>query len=107
MTPPSPKDTSHTLEADDSKTDTSLIEGTPLAKRRGGRGRGRGRGSRTTRSMASLASFEDSNTENEPDLAAGGRPRVASVSRRARVTRKTSKSVSVLADLDETNTNNR
>ena len=57
MTPPSPKDTSHTLEADDSKTDTSLIEGTPLAKRRGGRGRGRGRGSRTTRSMASLASI--------------------------------------------------
>ena len=56
--------------------------------------------------MVSLASFEDSNTENtEPE--AGGRPRVASVSRRARVTRKTSKSVSVLADLDESSTNNR
>ena len=50
VTPPSPRDTSSTLEADDSKTDTSLIEGSPMAKRRGGRGRGRG--SRTTRSMA-------------------------------------------------------
>ena len=60
--------------------------------------------------MVSLASFEDSNTENtEPEVSLGqaGRPRVASVSRRARVTRKTSKSVSVLADLDETSTNNR
>ena len=55
--------------------------------------------------MASLASFEDSNTENEPEA---GRPRVASVSRKARVTRKSSKSVSVLADLDTTeNANNR
>ena len=50
VTPPSPLDTSNTLEADDSKTDTSLIEGTPMAKRRGGRGTGRG--SLTTRSMA-------------------------------------------------------
>ena len=49
--------------------------------------------------MASLASCEDSNTENEPEA---GRPRVASVSRKARVTRKTSKSVSTLADLDNT-----
>ena len=57
--------------------------------------------------MVSLASFEDSNTENTEPEAAGGRPRVASVSRRARVTRKTSKSVSVLADLDESSTNNR
>ena len=58
--------------------------------------------------MVSLASFEDSNTENTEPEVAGGRPRVASVSRRARVTRKTSsKSVSVLADLDESSTNNR
>ena len=77
--------TSPTLEADDSKTDTSLIEVTPVAKK--GRGRGRGRTNRTNRSTASLASFEDSNTENEPE----GRPRVASVSRKGRVTRKGSK----------------
>ena len=51
VTPPSPRDSSNTLEADDSKTDTSLIEGTPMAKRRTA-GRGRGRGNRTTRSMA-------------------------------------------------------
>merc|ERR1712098_640097 len=83
-------------------TDTSLIESTPVAKKKGARGRGRV--NRTTRSMASLASFEDSNTENEPE----GRPRVASVSRKAGVTRKSSKSVSVLADLDTTdNANNR
>ena len=85
------------VEADDSKTDSSLIEDTLVVKRRAG-GRGLGRNSRTTRSMASLASFEDTdNTENEPD---GGRPRVASVSRKARVTRKSSTSVSVLADMD-------
>merc|ERR1719154_3658 len=78
--------TSPTLEADDSKTDTSLFEVTPVAKK--GRGRGRGRGNRTNRSTASLASFEDSNTENEPDV---GRPRTASVSRKGRVTRKGSK----------------
>merc|ERR1712130_27580 len=90
ISPPSPVDRSNTLEADDSKTDTSLIESTPVAKKKGARGRGRV--NRTTRSMASLASFEDSNTENEPE----GRPRVASVSRKARVTRKSSKSVSVL-----------
>ena len=41
-----------------------------------------------------MASFEDSNTENEPEA---GRPRVASVSRQSRVTRA---SKSVLADLD-------
>ena len=46
------------------------------------------------RSNASLASFEDSNTENEPEA---GRPRVASVSRKSRVTRA---SKSVLADMD-------
>jgi len=103
ISPPSPVDRSNTLEADDSKTDTSLIESTPVAKKKGARGRGRV--NRTTRSMASLASFEDSNTENEPEA---GRPRVASVSRKARVTRKSSKSVSVLADLDTTdNANNR
>ena len=102
VTPPSPQDSSHTLEADDSKTDASLIESTPMARKRGGRGRGRG--TRTTRSTASLASFEDSNTENtEPE----GRPRVASVSRKARVTRKNSKSVSALADLDTTDNVNR
>ena len=39
-------DASPTLEADDSKTDTSIIESTPLAKRKGGRGRGRGRATR-------------------------------------------------------------
>ena len=39
VTPPSPQDTSNNLEADDSKTNASLIEG-------------RGWGSRTTRSMA-------------------------------------------------------
>ena len=39
-------DNSPTLEADDSKTDTSIIESTPLAKRKGGRGRGRGRATR-------------------------------------------------------------
>ena len=94
--PPGDSSSMTGVEADDSKTDNSLIEGTPVVKRKTG-GRGRGRGSRTTRSMASLASFEDSNTENEPD---GGRPRVASVSRKARVTRKSSKSVSVLADMD-------
>ena len=78
--------TSPTLEADDSKTDASLIEVTPVAKK--GRGRGRGRTNRTNMSTASLASFEDSNTENEPDM---GRPRTASVSRKGRVTRKGSK----------------
>lgn len=41
-----------------------------------------------------MASFEDSNTENEPEA---GRPRVASVSRQSRVTRA---SKSVLADLE-------
>lgn len=47
VTPASPQDPSPTLEADDSKTDTSLIESTPLAKRRpGARGRGRGRATR-------------------------------------------------------------
>ena len=35
------------LEAEDNKTDSSIIiESTPLAKRRGGRGRGRGRATR-------------------------------------------------------------
>jgi len=85
----SPRDhdtTSPTLEADDSKTDASLIEVTPVAKK--GKGRGRGRTNRTNRSTASLASFEDSNTENEPEM---GRPRTASVSRKGRVTRKGSK----------------
>merc|ERR1719238_366145 len=91
ITVTSPGDNSPTLEADDSKTDTSIIESTPMAKRKGGRGRGRGR---ATRSSASLASFEDSNTENEPEV---GRGRVASVSRKARVTRA---SKSVLADVD-------
>ena len=46
VTVTSPGDPSPTLEADDSKTDTSLIESTPMAKRRGGRGRGRGRATR-------------------------------------------------------------
>lgn len=85
----SPRDhdtTSPTLEADDSKTDASLIEVTPVTKK--GKGRGRGRTNRTNRSTASLASFEDSNTENEPEM---GRPRTASVSRKGRVTRKGSK----------------
>ena len=85
----SPRDhdtTSPTLEADDSKTDASLIEVTPVTKK--GKGRGRGRTNRTDRSTASLASFEDSNTENEPEM---GRPRTASVSRKGRVTRKGSK----------------
>ena len=31
VSPASPKDTSNTLEADDSKTDTSIIEATPIA----------------------------------------------------------------------------
>ena len=47
ISPPSPVDKSNTLEADDSKTDTSLIESTPIAKKKGGRGRGRV--NRTTR----------------------------------------------------------
>ena len=46
VTVTSPGDPSPTLEADDSKTDTSIIESTPLAKRKGGRGRGRGRATR-------------------------------------------------------------
>ena len=53
------------------------------------------------RSSASLASFEDSNTENEPEV---GRGRVASVSRKARVTRA---SKSVLADVDSEQEKNR
>ena len=84
--PASPNDdTSPTLEADDSKTDASLIEGTPVTKK--GKGRGRGKG-RTNRSTASLASCEESNNENDPDV---GRPRTASVSRKSRVTRKSNK----------------
>ena len=77
---------SPTLEADDSKTDTSMIENTPVVKK--GKGRARGRNIRGKSSTASLASFEDSNTENEPDVT---RPRTTSVSRKGRVTRKTSK----------------
>merc|ERR1712142_505109 len=65
--------------------DDSLIEGTPVTKKGKGRGRGKGRNNRST---ASLASCEDSNNENDPDV---GRPRAASVSRQARVTRKASK----------------
>jgi len=79
--------TSPTLEADDSKTDASMIEGTPVVKK--GKGRGRGKGNRSNRSTASLASCEESTNENDPDV---GRPRTASVSRKARVTRKGSKS---------------
>ena len=77
-----------TLEADDSKTDTSLTElhGTPLTKKGRGRGRGRDRAART--SNASLASFEDSNTENDPEV---GKTRNGNVSRKARVTRNTRK----------------
>ena len=52
------EDDSPTLEADDSKTDASLIEGTPVTKKGKGRGRGKGRNNRST---ASLASCEDSN----------------------------------------------
>ena len=36
----SPGDQSPTLEADDSKTDTNIIEGTAVGKRKGGGGRG-------------------------------------------------------------------
>ena len=46
ITVTSPGEHSPTLEADDSKTDTSIIESTPVAKRKGGRGRGRGRATR-------------------------------------------------------------
>ena len=53
------------------------------------------------RTSASLASFEDSNTENEPEA---GRARAGSVSRRARVTRA---SKSVLADVDTEQVKNR
>ena len=53
------------------------------------------------RTSASLASFEDSNTENEPEA---GRARAGSVSRRARVTRA---SKSVLADVDTEQDKNR
>merc|ERR1712066_12987 len=74
--------TSPTLEAD-----ASMIEGTPVVKK--GKGRGRGKGNRSNRSTASLASCEESTNENDPDV---GRPRTASVSRKARVTRKGSKS---------------
>ena len=78
---------SPTLEADNSKTDTSMIENiTPVVKK--GKGRARGRNIRGKSSTASLVSFEDSNTENEPDVT---RPRTTSVSRKGRVTRKTSK----------------
>merc|ERR1712083_795807 len=82
------------LEADDSKTDASLIEGTPVSKK--GKGRGRGKG-RTNRSTASLASCEESNNENDPDV---GRPRTASVSRKSRVTRKSNKEDNELRETD-------
>jgi len=65
FTKTSPDDKSR--EADDSKSDASLIEVTPVVKKKT-RGRGRGAGaSRTNSSMASLASCEDSNNENDPD----------------------------------------
>ena len=76
-------DTSPTLEADDSKTDTSLMEVTPVntkSKCRAETGDGL---------TEPTGSFEDSNSENEPEV---GRPRTASVvSRKGRVTRKVSK----------------
>jgi len=95
--PASPHDdTSPTLEADDSKTDASLIEGTPVSKKGKGRGRGKGKG-RTNRSTASLASCEESNNENDPDV---GRPRTASVSRKSRVTRKSNKEDNEINETD-------
>ena len=77
------------FQADDSKTDTSLIEVTPVVKKtRGGRGRGRGR-----KTSTSAASFEDSNTENDPDAAGGSsklsrKPRVTRTSRRNTTSKK-------------------
>merc|ERR550519_605502 len=56
VSPPRVEDASPTLEADDSKTDVSLVEHTPVVKKTG-RGRGKGRVNRSTRSQASLASF--------------------------------------------------
>lgn len=76
-----------TLEADDDKSDTSWVETTPVVKR-AGRGRGGSRGNRTSnrsgvRQSSSLASFEDSNVENEPEQQhnrskVGRKPRVGS-----------------------------
>lgn len=71
-----------TLEADDSKSESSFIEVTPIVKRsgRGRSTRGRSNRSNLTRN-SSLASFEDSNTENEPETGSrskvGRKPRVA------------------------------
>jgi len=93
---------SPTLEADDSKTDTSMIENTPVVKK--GKGRARGRNIRGKSSTASLASFEDSNTENEPDVT---RPRTTSVSRKGRVTRKTSKPDLSLQEENERSTSRK
>ena len=59
ITVTSPGDQSPTLEADDSKTDTSLIESTPLAKRKGGRGRGRGRATRYDGLVVLIKYFTD------------------------------------------------
>lgn len=76
-----------TLEADDSKSESSFIEVTPVVKRsgRGRSARGRSNRSNLTRN-SSLASFEDSNTENEPEL--GSRSKVGRKPRVARGTRK-------------------
>jgi len=99
-----------TLEADDSKSESSFIEVTPVVKK-SGRGRSaRGRSNRSNRSNltrnSSLASFEDSNTENEPD------PNVsrAKVGRKPRVTRGSRKNVSFQgeeAELEETASRNK
>ena len=78
MSLPSTWDLSINREADDSKTDINLMEGTPKAKRRRGPGRGQphhpeyGQVIMCTQyslligqhelSLVSLASFEDSNT---------------------------------------------
>merc|ERR1712241_1463539 len=74
-----------TLEADDSKTDDSLVEVTPNVVKKKTRGRGRGGGA--SRTYSSQASCEDSNTENDPDVSTEG----YKLNRKPRVSRNTKK----------------
>lgn len=77
------------LEADDSKSESSFIEVTPVVKRSGrsrtGRGGRSNRSNATRGSEASQASFEDSNTENEPEEGGSSRNTIIKVGRRPRV----------------------
>jgi len=84
------------LEADDSKSECSFLGLTPVASKRSARGR-RTKGRTNCDGRSSMASFEDSNTENEPEQrttsksAGGSRTKVA---RKVRVARSTRKNVS-------------